>query len=469
MATKGILRRVRRRRARRLVGALAVLVLAMAGCGNSGDDSDSDATTPPTTSGSTDTTEATDSTAEFVPLPDVSGVTDDEIRFAAFGTNSNNPLGTCVLDCFVDGIEAYFAFRNDQGGVHGRELVVSKVLDDELAQNQVRALEIVSADDTFGAFSATQVASGWADIATAGIPLYVWAIHFNEMNGRDSIFGNSGVVCGTCTTRSNLYAVSQAGGTRVAAFGYGVSQNSKDCANGIARSIEMYGAETGLEVAYLNDNLEFGLGNGVAPEVTAMKDNNVDFVMTCIDLNGMKTFAQEMERQGLGDVKMLHSNTYNQQFVAEAGDLFEGDVVSVGFRPFEADPGDSALGDFLEWMDKTGSDLTELAMQGWINADLAYQGLVEAGPNFDRAKVIAATNTMTEYSAGGLINPIDWTRQHEPATQDDPTTHGYAQECTAYVSIAGGEFTVVGDAAKPWVCWSNSSRDWAEPVATNFD
>ena len=32
----------------------------------------------------------------------VPGVTDDEIRFSAFGTNSNNPLGTCVLDCFVE-------------------------------------------------------------------------------------------------------------------------------------------------------------------------------------------------------------------------------------------------------------------------------------------------------------------------------------------------------------------------------
>jgi hypothetical protein len=63
-------------------------------------------------------------------------------------------------------------------------------------------------------------------------------------------------------------------------------------------------------------------------------------------------------------------------------------------------------------------------MLGWIAADLAYQGLVEAGPEFDRAKVIAATNTLTAYSADGLINPIDWSRQHVPPTQDDPKTHG---------------------------------------------
>jgi hypothetical protein len=457
-------------RSRRLLGAFIVLALAIVGCSNSGDDDgDAGTTSPPTTAGSTETTAATGTTAEFVPLPDVPGVTDDEIRYAAFGTNSNNPLGTCVLDCFVDGIEAYFAFRNSEGGVHGRELVLTKQLDDELAQNQVRALEVVSANDTFGAFSATQFASGWIELANAGIPLYVWAIHFVEMNGHDSIWGNGALVCGTCTARAYAYAPTIVDAKRVAVFGYGISQNSKDCVAAIAKSVEMYNAETGVEVVYTNDNLEFGLANGVGPEVTAMKNADVDFVMTCIDLNGMKTFAQEMARQGMGDVKMLHPNTYDQDFVAEAGDLFEGDLVSVGFRPFEADAGESALADYLEWMEQTGSEISELAMHGWIAADTAYQGLVAAGPNFDRAKVIAATNTLTDYTAGGLINAIDWSRQHVPPTQDDPTTNGYANECVAYVQISGGEFSVVGDTAKPWFCWDNSSRDWSEPVSTNFE
>src|SRR3954469_10256908 len=119
------------------------------------------------------------------------GVTDSEIRFAAFGTNSNNPLGTCVLDCYVDGIKAYFAWRNSEGGVNGRKLVLSKSLDDELGKNQVRALEIVGANDVFGAFSATQVASGWKDIADAGIPLYTWSIH-PESNGLEGVFGYAG-------------------------------------------------------------------------------------------------------------------------------------------------------------------------------------------------------------------------------------------------------------------------------------
>ena len=106
----------------RLWAVLVVLGLILAACGNSDDDDDAADDEP-----STETTAG----GEKVDL-DVPGVTDDEIRFAAFGTNSNNPLGTCVLDCYVDGIEAYFAWRNSEGGIHGRDLKLSKSLDDEL-------------------------------------------------------------------------------------------------------------------------------------------------------------------------------------------------------------------------------------------------------------------------------------------------------------------------------------------------
>jgi branched-chain amino acid transport system substrate-binding protein len=448
------------RDARTLPKVLLVLALLVAAaCGNADDDDDGGSAAPDDQSSGESAT----------PASGVPGVTDDEIRFAAFGTNSNNPLGTCNLDCFVDGINAYFAFRNSEGGIGGRDLVVSTELDDELSRNQERALEIVSADDVFGAFSATQLANGWADVAEAGIPLYVWGIHSVEMNGQESIFAANGVTCGTCTSRSLPYAGTLVDATTVGVLGYGVSEASKDCAGANRDSVEMYADETGQEVGYFNDDLAFGLPNGIAPEVTAMKDAGVDFVTGCMDLNGMKSLAQEMERQGMGDVPMLHPNTYDQAFVEEAGDLFEGDLVLVSFRPFEAEAGDSGLDDYFHWMEETGSEPTEPAMQGWINADLAYQGIVAAGENFDRQSVIEATNQMTDYTADGLVNAIDWSRQHDAPTQDDPATHGYAHECYAFVQVHDGEFSVVGDADKPWSCWDNESRDWSDPEPTNFD
>ena len=153
-------------------------------------------------------------------------------------------------------------------------------------------------------------------MADAGVPLYTWSIHPAEAAGRDSIFGYTGVLCTRCTNRTSVYAGTLVDATTVATLGYGASPNSKECAQGGADAVELYSDETGQTVGYTNDDLAFGLPNGIGPEVTAMKDAGVDFVIGCLDLNGMKTLAQELERKGMGDVPMLHPNTYDQAFVA---------------------------------------------------------------------------------------------------------------------------------------------------------
>jgi ABC-type branched-subunit amino acid transport system substrate-binding protein len=468
---------------RLFIAVLAGVSLVAAACGNS-TKSSSDTTAPAavttapaadtttasatTAAGSTDTTAVSATTTQaFVPLTGVPGVTDKEIRFAVVGTKSNNPLGTCVLDCYRTGIEAYFAYRNSQGGLFGRKLVVSKQLDDELSQNQVKALELVSSNDVFGDFNATLLASGWGDLQKAGIPTYGWGINAAEASGRDAIFQSVGTQCANCTGRGVPYAASLVKATKIASLGYGISQNSKLCAQADAASVEKYSSATGEKSVYVNDNLAYGLPNGIGPEVTAMKKAGVDFIATCIDLNGMKTLAQELDRQGMQSVTLYHPNTYNQDFVKAAGSLFEGDFVGVSFRPFEADPGSSNLQAYLDWMGKAGSKLTELAMTGWINADLAYKGIQAAGPNFDRAKVVAATNTFTAYSADGIIVPINWTKQHNPPTPTDPS-NGYAQECVALVKVVSGAFQTVAPKDKPFLCWPQEDKSWSEPVPTDF-
>jgi ABC-type branched-subunit amino acid transport system substrate-binding protein len=453
-----------------MVAAAMVLALGVSACGNSGDDDDSAEPAGGTDTGSGNEASSADRD-EFVSLDGVPGVTDDAITYSVIGTKANNPLGTCILDCYVQGIEAYFAYRNDEGGIYGRDLELADPIDDELQQNQARALEVTSANDTFGNFNATLFASGWGDLDSAGIPTYTWGINFAEANGRPHIWGSIAEVCGACTGRTLPLVAQAVGAHKVAALGYGITENSKLCASSYQNSFDKYGEDVDAEVVYLNDDLDYGLPSGIGPEVSEMKDAGVDLIATCLDLNAMKTIAQELDRQGMQDVILYHPNTYNQAFVEEAGDLFEGDVVAVQFRPFEADEGDGAgiesMNTFRQWMEETGSDLSELAMVGWINADQAFQGLLAAGPEFDRDKVTEATNEMTAFDAGGLINPIDWTRQHEIPTEGDPA-HDYARECSALLRVESGKFVPMESAAEPWACWSNESDAWSDPTATSF-
>lgn len=119
-------------------------------------------------------------------------------------------------------------------------------------------------------------------------------------------------------------------------------------------------------------------------------------------------------------------------------------------------------------MKKQGSEPTELAMVGWINATLAYEGLLAAGPKFDRAKVTGASNALTAFDAGGLLEPIDWTNAHTPYTQATRDTKGDPRECAATVKVVKGKFEVVGPRDKPWECWDTKSAKWSEPTPTSF-
>lgn len=440
------------------------LCLLVAACGNSTKDASSTSGNPKVTPGLPGGPEHRD---EFKERPGVPGVSDEEISFDVVGTKTNNPLGTCIVDCYRQGIAAYFAYRNSEGGIYGRKLVVGDVLDDELGQNQQRSLDVISGNDSFGVFEATLLATGWGDLDQAGIPTYAWGINSTEAANRAHIFPSLVVRCADCPRPSVPYVAKQVGAHKAASIGYGVSENSKVCANAVAEAFDLYEDDSGVQGVYTNDHLDFGLPNGIGPEVTAMKKKGVDFIATCIDLNGMKTLAQELRRQGMDDVVLYHPNSYDQSFVAGAGSLFEGDVVGVQFRPFETDAKGTALEQFQTWMAKQGDEPTELAMVGWINASLAFDGLLAAGPEFDRDRVTAATNQISDFTAGGLLVPIDWRVAHKPYTKSDPSPE--KTDCSSFVKVQGGKFVPLGSASKPWLCWKSGHKVDFEPTPTNFE
>lgn len=452
-------------RSRRQVVAVALcLSLVMVACGNSKSDS-SNAPTGGGGGASSPKDGGEKSRNVKKDISGVPGVSSDTISYAVIGTKQGNPLGTCILDCYVDGIKAHFAYRNSQGGIYGRKLAIDTPVDDQLGSNQARAIDVVSQKKDFGVFEATLLQSGWGDLDTAGVPAYVWGIAAPDSVNRSHNFPSTVVRCPDCTRRYYSYLANKAGATKAAALGYGTSENSKVCSNAINDSFKLYEKDTGVKSVYLNDSLAFGAPNGFGPEVTAMRKAGVEFIATCLDLNAMKTLAQELKRQGMSDVVLMHPNTYDQNFVKKNKDLFDRDDVIPQFIPFEAQAKGTALADFKKWMAKQGSDLTELAMTGWINASLAYEGLLAAGPAFDREKVTAATNRITDFSAGGLLRPINWTTAHTPYTQ--ATRKGETEPCTAPVVVKNGQFKTLAPADKPWLCWKGTGTTWSEPVPTS--
>jgi len=424
-------------------------------------DTTADDTTPATTAPA-----AGPDLGEFQPVSGVPGVTDEEIQFAVVGTGPSNPAGYCLLECYLGGVKAYFDYRNSLGGVHGRQLTLTHEVDDELANTQVRMLELIGADDVFGIFVASLIPAGFAEAAAASVPLYSLVQSGPAAAGHENAFV-PGLFCPDCLRQSVVHQAQLVGATKVATLGLGASQASVDCVSLTEQAVNTWGPELGIEHVYANATLPFGMPNGVAPEVTAMKDLGVDFISLCIDQNGALTIEQEMARQGLADVPVLLPQGYpDAQFVAANAELLEGDVLSLFVRPFEADQTDTDIPQMVQAITSGGYTFNDQTVQGWINADMAVTGLLAAGPQFDRAGVIAATNAIAGYDAGGVFTRVDFTKQHTAYTGETMISDGPDTFCAALVRVEGGAFTLIGDPDAPFFEYS-WDRDWVEPVASN--
>ena len=83
-------------------------------------------------------------------------------------------------------------------------------------------------------------------------------------------------------------------------------------------------------------------------------------------------------------------------------------------------------------------------MNGWLNADLFYNGLKAAGPNFSRQALMDAINKMTKYQANGLLNGVNWTVAY---TKSDGTY------CQFFSTIQNSKYVMnYSKPGKPFLC-----------------
>ncbi len=253
----------------------------------------------------------------------------------------------------------------------------------------------------------------------------------------------------------------QLGLTKVGVIAYSVAQ-STDCATGMLNSFKKFPTAT---VAFTDQNLAI-FAPVVSSQVTQMKNAGVQMVGTCVDLNESFALGKEMKRQGVKAVLGL-PNAYDADFVAKNADALEGDLVSPSFQAFEHEPQIPEITKLLEWFGKIGKKPSEIGVAGWVLADELVTGLKMAGPEFSQQKVIDALNTLTHYTANGLVQPIDWTKQHQ-----DPFTHPEARadkECFNYVKIEGGKFvSTLGQPGKPWICFNEKDPNVDNPQFVNI-
>jgi branched-chain amino acid transport system substrate-binding protein len=391
------------------------------------------------------------SAGENFPAVDQPGVTDTEIHVGGVVTDTMNPTGVSYGPAF-DGVEAYFEYINTtEGGVYGRELKLTSKRDDQLGKNREQAQALVSQDDVFAALPlATSLFTGAQVYVEEGIPAFGWDINAeygSEDNtpGPPNLFGAQGsFICFTCAQAGlGTWLPQKIGAKKVGVLAYNVVQ-STDCATGNEASFEKFKT---AEVVFVDKSLGFG-NPDFSAQVSQMVDEEVDYVVACIDFNGIINLRKEMLRQGM-EAAMLLPNAYEHETIKENAEFLNGLYVGTLFAPLETRPKPPGVKLFQKWMKKTDGRITENAIVGWINADQFVTALKAAGPDFTRQKVIDAMNAITDYDANGLLPPIDWTTAHE----DD-------QDCTALLKIVNGKFKpAFVKKGKPFLCFSDDLEE----------
>lgn len=372
------------------------------------------------------------------------GVTAKEIKIGAV-IGKTNPNGV-KYDQVVTGAQAYFDEVNRDGGVFGKRFKIVKVLDDQTRASKdiLAARSMTEEVKPFAVIKAGQEFAGADTYVKAGMPVFGYNIQTQWSKG-PNLFGAYGsYICFDCPSLYASFLANKVGAKRVAIFAYGSSPQSAACAESIRKALDRWGPK----VAVFDTSISFGFSaNDISGAVQAMKDNQVDYVATCMDLNGVVNIKKALVAAGGQGVTFQAPQGYDAETLDELGDDLEDFYFSLQFVPFESAAGNPGMTRFLKAMKQRKLQPNENLLVGWVSAALLTKGIEDAGKQFTQQSVIDAINKTTSWTADGMMSPVNWTSAHGPAQPGDI-------DCFSYVAVEKGKFVPqFGQPGKPLVCF----------------
>jgi branched-chain amino acid transport system substrate-binding protein len=411
--------------ARRSAAMVAVAATLVAACGNSPGGGGSDATADQGSNGSTP------------------GVTDSTILVGGL-IAVTGPLGQ-QFRATEAGFRAYIEHVNEQGGVHGRTIEVVRVANDntDTARNLEEARGLVERDGVFAVAPVSTPVFGAAEyLAERGVPTFGWNIQ-DEWRFGESLIGHPASWFREDPPPEDpqpiqSYIARTLGFSRVGVMAYTAPQ-SRQCGQDTIDAFRHYG----LDVVFEDLSLPFGVTD-VTADVQKMRDEGVEYLVTCMDVNGNVLVARTLQRERL-DISMSWPTGYEQEALDAFGaDLFRNVYFTTAFLPFESAELSPGMQLYLQELPARAPDapIGNQSIIGWISAMLFVEALEAAGPEPTREAVIAAVRAMDDFDADGILPPTDYTAP--------PEVRGPAPCGGAVVTVEGSEFVQVFE--QPFLC-----------------
>jgi branched-chain amino acid transport system substrate-binding protein len=328
------------------------------------------------------------------------------------------------------GIDARLALANAQGGVNGRKVVYDWRDDQDAAtQDAVDATQLTTGSKAvFGLLMETAgMSTSAADLTKRQIPVVGLASEPLWLDpSHDNMF--SFVYSGVTDTYGQY--VKASGGTKAAELLYPLNAEASAYSDAVGASVQAVGVPVVAKVNYVP-------GNEAAAAQTII-NSGANAVVGAIDAAAYGKILNAA-RAGGADIRVAFSPVgYDGALLKSVGAAMAGISVPVFHRPFER--GGPAVTGYLNAMNTYAPELVnpaqELAVHGYIDADIYLRGLAAAGSCPTRAGFIQALNSTTDYNASGLIEPTKLTA----------ASHA-TRTCVAFVKVSddGSKFVVVND------------------------
>lgn len=383
------------------------------------------------------------------------GVTPTQIEVGSIA-NVTGPLSSDFAP-IVNGVQAYFSMINSEGGIAGRKLKLAYQEDDQGSPtvDLTVAQKLVAQDHVFAVVGVGTPFFGAASyLAQQGTPTFGYVVSTDWAN-KPTLFGTYGSVLDFATAGpGDAYSAEQLGAKSIAVVAYGVPQSAAACQAAVT-GMRSYG----LHVTFSDLNLVYGADP--SPAVLQMKNDNVDMLFSCLDVNGNVAFARAISQNGL-DIKQVWLNGYDRSTLQQYASIMQGVYFGLQHVPFEAAaafPGMyPGLETYIREMQKyqPSSTYDEVALDGWVSAALFVTGLKAVGRNLTQKKLVAAINSESSFTGGGLTTPVNWKTGH---------TKALPPYCHTTVRVVNDQYVpVVQDSNQVYVCFDLGSTTPVPPL-----
>ncbi len=334
-----------------------------------------------------------------------------------------------------DGVNAYFDQVNATGGVYGRRLNLKYPLDDasDPSQDIDQVRNLISNFHVFAVVGvATPNFAGASLLANAQVPTFGMAIN-PGWSPSPNMFGVGGSYTSFSAPQTEVaFLAEQVHATKAAVVAYNVSQSQEGC-QGVINGLSKFG----ISVVFQDLGIPAPAVD-LSADVGRIKSSGATFVASCMDVSGNLLLSQDLHQGGLPNITQYWLDGYDPQILANSTNtaLMDGAYFLISHAPFgveTTDPGAyPGMVQYFDAMTKYEPNVqpSEASLDGWISADLFVTGLRAAGKDVTRAKLVAAINNLTSYTANGLLPPVDWRISHT----------GNGSDCQAFVQAVGTQF-----------------------------